>query len=187
MKIAVDFDDTIVLQYAEVLKILNEKYDINIDYNKVGYWCWTQDNFPVVTLEEILDIVYNFKPYDCQPVDKYLTKYFNKLTKEHYVEIVTARWGEDCLEMDIWRTLSKYRLKGFHDIVLSGNGDKQHLNYEVYVDDSPNLAEAFMKSHYGILILYDQPWNWYIECDKHWNLFRAKDWKQVYKIIKKFL
>ena len=74
MRIAVDFDDTIVLQYAEVLKILNEKYDINIDYNKVGYWCWTQDTFPVVTLEEILDIVYNFKPYDCKPVDKYLTK-----------------------------------------------------------------------------------------------------------------
>ena len=68
-----------------------------------------------------------------------------------------------------------YKLKGFHDIVLSGNGNKQHLDYEVYVDDSPNLAESFMETDNAILVLYNQPWNWYIECDMHWNIFRAKN------------
>ena len=163
---------------------MSGRYCVDIDYNKVSHWCWTQETYPVVTLEEILDIVYNFKPYDCKPVDKYLTKYFNKLTKEYFVDVVTARWGDDGLEMDIWKTLSKYKLKGFHDIVLSGNGNKQHLDYEVYVDDSPRLAECFMEIDNAILVLYNQPWNWYIECDQHWNIFRAKNWKEVYKIIK---
>ena len=183
MRISCDLDDTIISQYSEVLKILNERHNLNIDYNKIAYWNYTQDNYDEIDIKEILDIVYNFKSYRCQPVDQHLTKYFNKLTKENLVDVVTARWGDDNLNVDIWVTLTMLKLKDYRNIILSGNNHKQNLNYDIYIDDSPNLAKSIIGTE-KILILYNQPWNWFIECDKHWNIFRARDWKQVYKIIK---
>jgi 5'(3')-deoxyribonucleotidase len=194
MRIAIDFDDTIILQYAEVIKILNKRHGLNIDYNEVSYWNYTQDNYEEVTLEEILDIVYHFKPYDCKPVDKHIANYFNKITKKHDVDIVTARWGNDRLYMDIQYTLYLLGLRDYKDIILSKNNHKQDMGYDLIVDDSPNLPKALLEDWFGgaimfelpTVIVYDQPWNWSIECEKYPFLHRAKDWKQVYNIVKSY-
>lgn len=183
MKIAVDLDDTIISQYDEVLKILNERHGLNIDYNKVAYWNWTQDNYEEITLEEILDIVYNFRPQYCKPTDPKIAKYFKKIYEKHDIDIVTARWGYDFLEEDIHEAL--YKLDLYYDhVVLCGRKNKQHMGYDLLVDDNPNLANGMIGMESPYLIVFDRPWNWSIECEKHPTFFRAKDWKQVYNVIR---
>lgn len=196
MKIAVDFDDTIISQYDEVLKILNKRHNLNIDYNKVSYWNWTQDNYDEVTRDEIMDIVYNFKPQKCKAIDPHVAKYFNKIACKWTTDIVTARWGPPYMGYDIKDALNNLNLKYYHNIILCGKKYKQYMQYHLIIDDNPNLANGIIKDwkngglhtdrypYVTKLILYDRPWNWSVECDKYPFLFRANDWKQVYKIVK---
>ena len=105
MKIAVDLDDTIIAQHRATVDILNKKYVFDIDYDKIYDWDMRKSNYDV-DKELILDIVYHFRPYHCEPTDNKISKYFNKIGKEHEIDIVTARWGPILLKFDIF-TISR--------------------------------------------------------------------------------
>ncbi|GAG95475.1 unnamed protein product, partial [marine sediment metagenome] len=58
---------------------------------------------------------------------------------------------------------------------------KMKQNYDVYVDDNPNLVEPIKKLKNRNLLLFDQPWNQNSVCEN--NVYRVYNWEEVYKKI----
>lgn len=185
MKIGIDFDDTIIAQFRVVVEILNAKFGFDMKYEDVSHWNWPSEHYPM-TKQDILDVVYDFNPIHCNPTDPKVSKYFNKIAKKHYVRVITARWGKIDLAHKIYLTLQKLGIEHYESIILCGKNLKQDYGFDVIVDDNPNLASGIINS--GItspyLILFNQPWNWSVECEKYSNITRVNNWKQVYNVIK---
>jgi uncharacterized HAD superfamily protein len=63
-----------------------------------------------------------------------------------------------------------------------GRGDdKVRLNYDVFVDDNPLLAETIKKHPTKRLIIFTRPWNAKLATGR--NILRANDWLAVRKIL----
>ena len=184
MKIGIDFDDTIVDQLKDIVDILNKKRGYNIKFRDITHWKWLREEYPI-TKEELLTEIYDYNPCWCQPTDSRIAKYFNLISAEHIVDVVTARIGPPYLPHLIYDTLIKFGLKHIHNLIIVKNTWKQDLKYDVLVDDHPLMTENVIANGNNVkIILYTQPWNKYIDCDKYENVYRAKNWRQVYEIIK---
>lgn len=184
MRIGIDLDDTIIAQFGIVVEKLNERFGFDIEYNDVAYWNWPSDHYPMKK-QDILDIVYKIKPADCELTDPKIAKYFNKIGKKHDIDIITARWGDKYLARDIYLALKGFGIGEYKNIILCGKKNKQGYGFDVLIDDNPNLANGIIDSNNKTkLILFNQPWNWSIECEKYPHITRVNTWKQVYNVIK---
>ena len=59
---------------------------------------------------------------------------------------------------------------------------KMKQNYDVYVDDNPNLVEPIKRLEDRTLLLFDQPWNQESVCEK--NVYRVYDWNEINEKIR---
>jgi len=70
-------------------------------------------------------------------------------------------------------------------IIVDSDKEKLDLDYDIYIDDGPKLANIMGKYPNKILILLDQPWNKTIQISK--NIKRVNNWKEIYDEITKLL
>ena len=75
----------------------------------------------------------------------------------HMVDVVTVDFREKKTQ---WLNLHGIP---FHDVVSVGRGeDKAGLDYDMFIDDSPDNHEAFMKAGKDSIV-YERPWNRHVQ------------------------
>ena len=62
---------------------------------------------------------------------------------------------------------------------------KLKIEFEIYVDDNPNLVEPIKNLKNRYLLLFNQPWNLDSICEQ--KIFRVNNWKEIYEIIQNFI
>ena len=186
MKIAIDIDGVlldIIIRYCE---IFNGRYGTNYKKSDVIKW----DFFSDWNIDEETGFKIFFEIYeDSQNVpfiDKDASKIMKKLNERYDLDIVSARLPE--YRASIRSKLDSHDIKEgiqYTELILLHHRPydiKLKQNYDLYVDDNPNLVDPIKKLKDRTLLLYDQPWNQDSVCEK--NVYRVYDWNDVDKRIK---
>lgn len=158
MSIAVDFDGVLSNTIKRWIQIFNkdysEKYKLQLSYNKI-----TEFNFYKM---------YNISHDDSRQIfqtcweqlgvlepTEFMLSQKTKTLSELYdgLDIVTA--NNSINKKYLEKFLQKYKIK-YDNIVFSEN--KEELNYDLFIDDSPINAKKIF-SYGKPILLYNQPWN----------------------------
>ncbi len=181
MKIAIDIDGVLLDIMITYLKIFNNKY--NTKYEKKDVTNWEFFKEWEVSEEEAFDIFYRiYQDSMLVPfIDNDAPEVMRKLRNYYDVFIVSARTPE--YENSIIKKLNFHNIKkGVHyeDLILlhhKPNDIKLSLDFDIYVDDNPNLVEPIKRIVRKKLLLFDQPWNQDVAVYE--NVKRIFNWKDV--------
>lgn len=162
---------------------MNWKLGTNYKFDDLGWDFFHKD--PVVEkafwdIHDLYDTTYLRRAMP--PVDPYAFPVIKELMKTNKVEIVTRNdpKGRDTIRAWIFmhgldapvRTIGREKRI---------EGGKARMPYDVFVDDNPLMVPTILKHPSKRLILFDRSWNRDTKVGK--NVFRAKDWLEVRKIL----
>ncbi len=185
MRLAIDIDGVLLDIIVNFCEIFNEKH--NTEYTKEDVRNWEFFKEWNITEKEAFEIF--FKIYDNSMsvpfIDDRAPEYMKKLNNSHEVYVVSARLPK--YRAQVIRKLNYHHIKKneqYIELILLHHKPydlKLSQNFDVYVDDNPNLVEPIKNKKERRLILYDQPWNQNSVCKD--NVIRVYNWKEVYEII----
>lgn len=181
MKIAVDVDGVILAMIPKVCEIYNKVFNTNYTKEDVKQWEFYKDwNISEESMFKIFYQVYE-NSQTLSLVDEKAPQVLKALYTKYSVDLVTARdlRFEDNL---IERLNSLCIEKGTHyenliHVDAKPYDSKLTLNYDIIIDDNPNLVKAIKKFMNKKLLLYDQPWNQNFQ-DKE-RVTRVYNWNQI--------
>ena len=182
MKIAIDFDDTIADQTSVLLPLMNWKLGTEFKFEELEWDFFhkapeTEKAF--WSIHDLYDSSYLRRAMP--PVDAYAFPVVKELARKgHVVEIVTRndKKGHDSIRA--WLFMHGLDLP-VRAIGRGGGDGKARLNYDLFIDDNPSLADVIRKHPTKRLVIFDRPWNRNVKTGR--NVFRAKNWLDVREIL----
>lgn len=192
MNIGIDIDGVLVDLYGWIKRRM-KKYSKRLFgkrvYIKEGKHIYERYGLTREQDEEFWNI-YRWDYSENVKTFKGIKRYFDRLRQNgHKLIIITARYhaGEDSVEGERMRSLIENSLKKsglVYDKIIYTSEDNGKLkackenNVDVMIDDSSwNILEL---ENEVSCIIYDTQYNKWINSEK---VFRARNWKEVYKII----
>ncbi|TXT56161.1 MAG: hypothetical protein BAJALOKI1v1_1990002 [Promethearchaeota archaeon] len=181
MKISVDVDGVLFDIMVPFCQIFNKRYNANCKKEDATRWDFFQDwKIPETEAYTIFYEIYE-NPLDVPLIDLNALNVLKHLNKIHHVDIVSAR--TQAYKAQLKEELSRQGfIKNIHyaQLILVGNSPKDiksSLEYDIYIDDNPHLAESIKKMKGAKLLLYDQPWNRMVNPDK--KVKRVHNWTEI--------
>jgi len=167
---------------ASVRKMVNKRHSTHFDVSSLDRWnAWeilqiTKDEF-----FRTLDGAW-FAWRTLPPTEEHIGEKVGRLLEFGKVDIVTGRSLETVAPANAWL---KEQGIPFNSFVRTESGkDKAKLNYDVFIDDSPELMSQLSDfSRHGIL--YTQPWNQDPLEIPH--VYRVNAWKQIPDVVHKIV
>ena len=186
MKIAIDIDGVlldIIIVYCE---IYNKRYGTNCQKKDITKWDFFKDLN--ITEEVAFNIFYEIYADSTNVpfIDENAPKIMKRLYELYDVDIVSARLPE--YRSSIVDKLIFHNIREgiqYEELILLHHKPydiKLKQNYDLYIDDNPNLVEPIKKLKDRTLLLYDQPWNRESICEN--NVYRVHNWDDLYKKIR---
>ena len=182
MRIAVDLDGVLADTIVTAADILNRNRSEKLGAESFDRWrSWenvgiTKDEF-FRTLDEAW-----FSWESIPPTEDGLKVNMRRLMEFGIVDIVTGRSRATVPQANSW--LERYEIP-FDSFVRTSNSTnaKLALDYDLYVDDSPELMAILASQVRGSGILYLRPWN--RKTAEMPRIFRAKRWNQIPGIVQR--
>lgn len=185
MKFEVDVDGVILAMIPKVCEIYNKKYNTNYTKEDVRRWEFFKDwNISEDLIYKIFNQVYE-NSHTLSLIDNDAPKVLKKLCNKYCIDLVTARNTK--FESNLLRRLDSLGIKkGTHyenliHVEAKPYDSKLTLNYDIIIDDNPNLVRAMRKYGNKKLLLYDQPWNQNFQ-DKE-KVIRVYNWNQIETLL----
>ena len=185
MKIAIDIDGVlldIIITYCE---IFNRRYSTSYQKKDITTWDFFNDlNMDEETFFKIFYEIYE-DSRNVPFIDDDAPKIMKKLNERYDVDIVSARLPE--YRSSILDKLDSHDVKEgiqYDELILLHHKPydiKLKQNYDLYVDDNPNLVEPIKMMKNRTLLLFDQPWNQDSVCED--NVYRVYNWEEVQEKI----
>lgn len=147
-KIALDFDNVLADTMNVWIKYYNDIYKKSLTKQDIKRWeFWIDLGIPEAEAFKIFDKVWS--DLEKLPLlEKGAEVIIKQLATIAEIDIVTAVKTK----IKTWLDLNGIV---YNDIVYGYK--KTHLEYSIFIDDSPSLAEEISKEK--ICLLYNQPWN----------------------------
>jgi len=185
MKIAIDIDGVlldIIIVYCE---IYNKRYGTNYQKKDITKWDFFKDWN--ITEEAAFNIFYEIyaDSMDIPFIDENAPKIMKRLHELYDADIVSARLPE--YRSSIVEKLNFHNIREgtqYVELILLHHKPydiKLQQNYDVYIDDNPNLVEPIKKLKDRTLLLFDQPWNQHSICTN--NVYRVFAWEGIVEKI----
>jgi len=185
MKIAIDIDGVlldIIIVYCE---IYNKRYGTNYQKKDITKWDFFKDWN--ITEEEAFNIFYEIYADSMSVpfIDENAPKIMKRLNERYDVDIVSARLPE--YRSSIVDKLNFHNIREgiqYTELILLHHKPydiKLKQNYDIYIDDNPNLVEPIKKLKDRTLLLFDQPWNQDSICKN--NVYRVYGWEGIVEKI----
>lgn len=181
MKIAIDIDGVLLDIMQTYCEIYNKRYHTN--YKKKDVIRWDFFNDWNINEEIAFNIFYEIyvDSMNVPFIDENAPRIMQKLNERYDLDIVSARLPE--YRSAIVEKLNFHNVREgiqFDELILLHHKPydiKLKQNYDVYVDDNPNLVEPIKKLENRKLLLFDQPWNNHSVCEN--NVYRVYNWEDV--------
>ncbi|MFW9987144.1 MAG: hypothetical protein ACFFC3_00645 [Candidatus Odinarchaeota archaeon] len=189
MKIAIDVVGVLLDNMVTFLKIYNDIFKTEYDREDFSHWEFFKELN--LTTEEFLKLFYKTFEYpeEIPFIDDEAPKYMRRLNQMHDLYILSA------LDSNYKNSLKNQ---------LEFNNIKQNIHYkemlivpetpydlklksefDIYVDDNPNLVEPIKNLKNRYLLLFNQPGNQNSICEQ--NVIRVNNWKEIYEIIQNII
>jgi len=180
---AVDLDGVLANTMAPVCKIINRRHSAHFDVSSFVRWqAWeiaqiTKDEF-FRTLDEAW-----FDWKTIPPTEEHMVEKVSRLLEFGKVDIVTGRSLETVAAANSWLEEQGIRFNTF--VRTEDVKGKAKLNYDVFIDDSPELMSQLSlgSSRHGIL--YTQPWN--RESPIMPRISRVNSWNEIPGVVRKIV
>ena len=155
-RVALDIDFTIADVSKPMLEMHNAVNATNYKREDVTDWDWTSVN---MTLDQFYDF------YVKAWVDKYHSigllvdpKLLREAERYYSLDLVTSRGGHPMSEKTIEplrKWLSHHGLSDIRLVISNLNAEKSELGYDIYIDDSPNLAKKISEDKRKTMFVVD--------------------------------
>lgn len=180
-RIALDLDGVLVDAMGKFVEIWNkirgDHKTIN-DITQFGFYKdWSMSEAVFWTFFDLC------KNEELDAIDPKAPKYAKKLLKQYDLDIVTARKeSERGLVEETLNNIGMFEGEHYDNIVITPrleHSPKINYNYDIYIDDNPNLAKDVkaLFPNGPALLLWQQPWNWMVV--SHYGVYRVSGWKDI--------
>jgi hypothetical protein len=195
-RVAVDLDGTIIRMNDLVADLINFRHGVDHDATDFSYWGWLEDNGYGEDLWDAYDFADEIGArVGCGPYDGDVVDVLEVLSMVYDTDIVTCN-GEEVVSQ-MWDWFNIYSSSEQMDVFLEqldirtiGRVDvnnKLDLEYDLYIDDSPNLINDIPDHPESLVLVMNAPWNepeaLDIDLDDYANAVRVRSWEEVYDIV----
>ncbi len=182
-QIAVDLDGVLANTMESCCKIVNKRHSAHFEVSSFTQWkAWETANISKDEFFRALDEAW-FEWRSIPPVKKKLAEKVGRLLRFANVDIVTGRSPETVTPAKSWLKSQRIVYNAF--VRTNSTIEKVTLNYDLLIDDSPELITSLTAKPYGYAILYTQPWN--KEIQEMPNVMRANSWDQIPELAHRML
>jgi len=156
LRIALDVDGVLADMVATLLKVYEEETGIRIRREEVDSWdFWSK--YGITRQHFVQLLVKTWSRWDeIKPTEEDLSEDVKQLNEIGHVDILTQRPAKTIRYVKEWLEQHDIRYRNFTWVPLKTT--KANYQYDVFIDDSPRLAEELVKRNKPML-LYSQPWN----------------------------
>ncbi len=163
MKIALDVDGVLADIILVWINEYNKKHDKSIEKETIKNWDFWKE-LGVNQLEFYHQLSNCWSQWkDVPPMEQGMSNAVDKLHSIGNVDIVTARDKESTKHVINW--LEHNHIKYNEYVAVPDGREKANLDYDVFIDDSPHNVVSMASKGRNVL-LYDQPWNKYVNDSK---------------------
>jgi 5'(3')-deoxyribonucleotidase len=183
LKIAVDLDGVLAESMLVWCERANQEFGIRLRMEDIDSWSWwkrtsiSKDDFYRI-LDESWD-----EWQKIPPTEPKISEKVARIEKFGDLDIVTGRSKRTVEAARSWVDNQRVRYRRF--VRVSGWRDKILLDYDVYIDDAPDLMPLISHSPTAWGILYERPWNRSVNDMP--KVLKAKSWRQVPALLKQIL
>lgn len=181
LKIALDLDGVLAETMDAWCKKANREFGKALKLEDLKTWAsWGLVGISKDDFYRILDEVWDSWK-EIPPTEDSIAEKVSKIKPFGQIDIVTGRSLQTVEAVKKW--LKHHMVKYDQFVRVRGWRDKVHLNYDVYIDDAPELMPLISRGPVSWGILYDRPWNRdVIDMPK---VLKAKNWNVIPELLKR--
>ncbi len=181
LKVAVDLDGVLAETMEVWCKRANQEFGKSLKLEDLNTWAsWEVVDIPKNDFYRILDEVWD-SWRDIPPTEPEIAGKLARIERFGRIDIVTGRSLNTVESVKKWLRYHKVRYENF--VRVRGWRDKVHLDYDVFIDDAPELMPLISRSPLLWGILYDRPWN--RDVVDMPRVLKAKNWGQMPELLQK--
>lgn len=181
LKIAVDLDGVLAETMVAWCEKANEELGTRLTIQDLDSWAsWKKVGISREEFFRILDETWETWE-DIPPTEPNIARKVAKIGRFGDVDVVTGRSKRTVEAARNWLASQKIGFRRF--VRVLGWRDKVFLNYDVYIDDAPELMPLVSRGGLAWGILYDRPWN--RDVASMARVVRAENWDKIPSLVKK--
>ncbi len=181
LRVAVDLDGVLAETMEAWCRIANERFGTRLKLDDLDTWTsWRKTGITKDQFFEILDETWDTWQ-EIPPTEPNLAKKVAAVERLGILDVVTGRSRHTVEAAKQWLSLYKIPHKRF--VRVQGWRDKVFLNYDLYIDDAPELMPLISRNPRMFGILYERPWNQ--DVAEMPRVFKVKSWTEIPKVMKR--
>jgi uncharacterized protein len=175
LKIAVDLDGVLAESMLVWCDLANKEFGTRLKMEDLDSWSsWRKFSISKDDFYRLLDESWdNWE--EIPPTEPGIAAKVARIEKFGDLDVVTGRSKMTVEAAKSW--VEKQKIRYRHFVRVAGWRDKVVLNYDVYIDDAPDLMPLVSHSPTAWAILYDRPWNRSVLSMP--KVLRAESWRQI--------
>jgi uncharacterized HAD superfamily protein len=181
LKIAVDLDGVLAESMVVWCELANREFGTSLKLDDLDSWSWWRKS-PVSQNDfyRILDESWD-EWKQIPPTEPRIASLVSQVGRFGELDVVTGRSQKTVEAAKKWVDYKRVRYNRF--VRVSGWREKADLDYDVFIDDAPDLMPLLSRRLTVWGILYERPWNRTVPDLR--KIIRAKSWKQIPRILGK--
>jgi len=183
LRIAVDLDGVLAETMTAWCQKANAELGTRLKLDDIDSWAsWMKLGVTKDQFYRLLDSAWDDWE-NVPPTEAGLARKVAKLQSLGTVDIVTGRSRRTVDSARSW--LEEHRIPFERFVRVPGVRDKVYLDYDVYIDDAPDLMPLISRNPVKHGILYERPWN----KDMHDmpRIFKVEKWSGIPRIIRRII
>ena len=181
LQIAVDLDGVLAESMLVWCERANKEFGTRLGMDDLDTWSsWKRFPLSKDDFYRILDESWDEWP-EIPPTEPEVAEKVARIEKFGDLDIVTGRSKRTVEAARSWVDSHKIRYRRF--VRVLGWRDKILLDYDVYIDDAPDLMPLISRSPNAWGVLYERPWNRSVQDMP--KVLKAKNWRQVPALLKR--
>ncbi len=183
LRIAVDLDGVLAETMTAWCEKANEELGTRLKLDDIDSWAsWMKLGVTKDQFYRLLDSAWDDWE-NIPPTEAGLARKVAKLRPLGTVDIVTGRSRRTVDSARSW--LEEHSIPFERFVRVSRVRDKVYLDYDVYIDDAPDLMPLISRNPVKHGILYERPWN----KDMHDmpRIFKVEKWSGIPRIIREIM
>ena len=183
LRIAVDLDGVLAETMTAWCKRANEQLGTRLQLDDLDTWAsWSKFGITRDQFYRLLDEAWD-EWQEVPPTEPGLAGKVAKLQPYGSLDIVTGRSRRTVEGARNW--LAHYKIPYERFVRVPGMRDKVYLNYDVYVDDAPELMPLISRNPVMRGILYERPWN--RDVPDMARVFKVENWSQIPRVMREII
>jgi 5'(3')-deoxyribonucleotidase len=179
LKIAVDLDGVLAESMIVWCELANAEFGTHLRLEDLDSWAsWRKFAISKDDFYRILD-----ESWDdwerIPPTEPGIARKVAGIEKFGLVDVVTGRSEKTEEAARKWINSQRVRFNQF--VRVPGWREKADLDYDVFIDDAPDLMPLLSRRLIPWAILYERPWNRTVPHLR--KMLRAKSWRQIPKLL----